>query len=103
MDVSAVLTVAAETAGASGLVTVSSRAAGWLRDRAVHLDHAGEVRALLGLRQAGTVASGTTPGTCCSLGQNGRIPTTFMPWRPRAATSSVAPRRPGCSRYRRIP
>jgi hypothetical protein len=56
MDISAVLTVAAQAAGASGAVTVSTPAARWMRARARFRDQAHVARELLGLRQNNLVA-----------------------------------------------
>lgn len=56
MDISAVLTVAAQAAGASGMVTVSARAARWMRARARFRDQANAARELLGLRQSKLIA-----------------------------------------------
>ena len=56
MDISAVLTVTAQVAGASGLVTVSSRAAGWMREKARFRQQADVARELLGLHQGHLVA-----------------------------------------------
>jgi hypothetical protein len=56
VDISAVLTVAAEVAGASGLVTVSSSAATWMKERARLRQRADSVREMLGLMQGSRVA-----------------------------------------------
>jgi hypothetical protein len=56
MDISAVLTVATQAAGASGMVTVSTRAARWMRAKARFRDQATFARELLGLRQSGLIA-----------------------------------------------
>jgi hypothetical protein len=56
MEISAVLTVAAQVAGASGMVTVSTRAAHWLRARARFQDQANVARELLGLQQSELIA-----------------------------------------------
>jgi hypothetical protein len=56
MDISAVLTVATQAAGASGMVTVSTRAARWMRTRARFRDQANVARELLGLHQSKLIA-----------------------------------------------
>jgi hypothetical protein len=56
MDISAVMTVAAEVAGASGLVTVSSRAAAWMKERASFRERADIAKEILGLRRERMVA-----------------------------------------------
>jgi hypothetical protein len=56
LDISAVLTVAAEAAGATGLVTVSSRAASWMREKATFRQRADVAKELLGLHQGKMVA-----------------------------------------------
>lgn len=56
MNISAVLTVAAEVAGASGLVTVSSRAATWMKERSIFHQRAEVAKEILGLHQNRMVA-----------------------------------------------
>lgn len=56
MDISAVMTVAAQAAGASGMVTVSTRAARWMRTKAKFRDQANVARELLGLQQSKLIA-----------------------------------------------
>jgi hypothetical protein len=56
LDISAVLTVAAEVAGATGLVTVSSRAASWMREKATFHRRADVAKEILGLHQGRMVA-----------------------------------------------
>lgn len=56
MDISAVLTVATQVAGASGLVTVSSGAAKWMKRRAELRQRADVAKEVLGLHQGRMVA-----------------------------------------------
>jgi len=56
MDISAVLTVAAEIAGAAGLVDVTRRAYDWLHDRARIQNDVDEAKELLGIRRGWGVA-----------------------------------------------
>ena len=56
MDISAILTVSAQAAGASGAVTVSTRAARWMRERARFRHQADFARELLGLHQDRSIA-----------------------------------------------
>src|SRR5512139_3953727 len=56
VDISAVLTVASQVAGASGLVTVSSGAAAWMRKRAVLRRQVDFAKGVLGIRQDRLVA-----------------------------------------------
>ena len=55
-NISAVLTVSAQVAGAAGLVTVSSKAATWMRDKARFHQDAEFARQILGLHQHGEIA-----------------------------------------------
>jgi hypothetical protein len=56
LDISAVLTVATEVASATGLVTVSSRAASWMREKATFRQRADVTKEILGLNQGRMVA-----------------------------------------------